>query len=476
MKTLVELHLPGRHDQKTHGRRKPPGNFTELADRLSGITSSLVPAGTAVLINGVDVKSNLRQTLGTPACYHGSTGRISFDQKAADLITQACEKASKATEPYQPAGDEDMAAHMILHEAIHGAGQDPRTLPPAAMMKDQAKLVGNKAFEEGLTEREAGRLMPAFRAKLGWHQDGPITGPAGYYDQCDAAEYLTRVYAKATKQTPTAAERELKYAAGRWDRVDRVVSAIAAKEGKASDADYVKALDTATIGTLLFGPTPGMQRAFGELTSLAKNATTDAEFTHERQELHVSTENNSTLIPYAEWIQNHLAGQHDQQRHGSWAGQAVPPGAVPAVASPANKGQKRSYEYWGKIKDAATLASVINAGADTEFSEAGAANHYRKHGALFGCAREADYIAQAKANARRAETVYVWTDALDGGPRVGYVGGAGHEWRITVVDLREGRMRTMFGPDPAKPMPLRARLDDYAAKHGWIPVTIKSTR
>lgn len=249
MKTLVELHLPGRHDQKTHGRRKPPGNFTELADRLSGITSSLVPAGTAVLINGVDVKSNLRQTLGTPACYHGSTGRISFDQKAADLITQACEKASKATEPYQPAGDEDMAAHMILHEAIHGAGQDPRTLPPAAMMKDQAKLVGNKAFEEGLTEREAGRLMPAFRAKLGWHQDGPITGPAGYYDQCDAAEYLTRVYAKATKQTPTAAERELKYAAGRWDRVDRVVSAIAAKEGKASDADYVKALDTATIGS-----------------------------------------------------------------------------------------------------------------------------------------------------------------------------------------------------------------------------------
>lgn len=208
MKTLVELHLPGRHDQKTHGRRKPPGNFTELADRLSGITSSLVPAGTAVLINGVDVKSNLRQTLGTPACYHGSTGRISFDQKAADLITQACEKASKATEPYQPAGDEDMAAHMILHEAIHGAGQDPRTLPPAAMMKDQAKLVGNKAFEEGLTEREAGRLMPAFRAKLGWHQDGPITGPAGYYDQCDAAEYLTRVYAKATKQTPTAADPE----------------------------------------------------------------------------------------------------------------------------------------------------------------------------------------------------------------------------------------------------------------------------
>jgi len=95
MKTLVELHLPGRHDQKTHGRRKPPGNFTELADRLSGITSSLVPAGTAVLINGVDVKSNLRQTLGTPACYHGSTGRISFDQKAADLITQACEKASR---------------------------------------------------------------------------------------------------------------------------------------------------------------------------------------------------------------------------------------------------------------------------------------------------------------------------------------------------------------------------------------------
>ena len=164
MKTLVELHLPGRHDQKTHGRRKPPGNFTELADRLSGITSSLVPAGTAVLINGVDVKSNLRQTLGTPACYHGSTGRISFDQKAADLITQACEKASKATEPYQPAGDEDMAAHMILHEAIHGAGQDPRTLPPAAMMKDQAKLVGNKAFEEGLTEREAGRLMPAYRS------------------------------------------------------------------------------------------------------------------------------------------------------------------------------------------------------------------------------------------------------------------------------------------------------------------------
>ncbi len=247
MRTLVELHLPGRHDQKTHGRRKPPGNFTQLADRLGAITSSLVPDGVAVLINGVDVKPNLRQTLGTVACYHGTTGRISFDQEKADLITQACEKASKAAEPYQPAADEDLAAHMILHEAIHGAGLDPQANPSATILQDRAKLTGNKAFEEGLTEREAGRLMPAFREKLGWHQDGPITGPATYYEQCGGAEYLAQVYAKATKQTATAAERELKYSVGRWDRVDRVVSAIAAKEGKASDADYVLRFEVIAI-------------------------------------------------------------------------------------------------------------------------------------------------------------------------------------------------------------------------------------